>query len=273
MTRQIYSKLLLFGEYAILEGGNALSLSNKNMYGNLALDAEGQGQMSSHESLKLLAEFLEENFYEYFDFDNISRDLSNGLFFESNIPQGYGAGSSGALLAAFLHEFGKNLPNELHERKNLFADMESFFHGKSSGLDVLVCYENASILIENQHLRLEDTSENALFSNFDLIDSQSVGITSHLVEQFNAQGEAFKNAFVAEYVPASNNCISHFLAQNESALFQEMKILSRFAYEHMPWTIPNGFKAAWKASLDDDLSVMKLCGSGGGGFVINYKLG
>jgi mevalonate kinase len=54
------------------------------------------------------------------------------------VPQGYGVGSSGALVAAIYDRYAQdkitvleNLTREkLLQLKNIFSQMESFFHGK-----------------------------------------------------------------------------------------------------------------------------------------------
>ena len=68
------------------------------------------------------------------------------FFFKSNIPQGYGLGSSGALVAAFYDRYAKK-----KILKNIFSEMESYFHGESSGVDPLNCYLGSPILIKSQN--------------------------------------------------------------------------------------------------------------------------
>ncbi len=40
--------------------------------------------------------------------------------------------------------------NQLKDLKKVFGELESYFHGKSSGIDPLICYMNLPILIENK---------------------------------------------------------------------------------------------------------------------------
>jgi mevalonate kinase len=105
-----------------------------------------------------------------------------------------------------------------------------------------------------------------------LIDTKEIGLTSKLVSEFKGQNSKFKERFRKDYVDSTNRAIDYFLMGNEEKMFAEMKKLSRFALEHMPFTIPDSFKPQWEANLDDSNTVMKLCGSGGGGFVIKYFL-
>lgn len=76
------------------------------------------------------------------DLNRFRQDLENGLYFNSNIPQSYGLGSSGCLCAAVADRYGKNLSGNPALLRDLFIQMESFFHGSSSGLDPLVSYLN-----------------------------------------------------------------------------------------------------------------------------------
>ena len=83
-----------------------------------------------------------------FDLEALNKDVADGMYFDSSIPQGYGVGSSGALVAAIYDKYTiekitvlENLTREkLLKLKTIFGKMESFFHGKSSGLDPLNSY-------------------------------------------------------------------------------------------------------------------------------------
>src|SRR5699024_1889521 len=93
-----------------------------------------------------------------FDVEALQADIEKGLYFDSSIPQGYGIGSSGALVAAIYDKYATNkitiLENltrdKLNKRKAIFGEMESFFHGQSSGLDPLNSYLSLPILINSK---------------------------------------------------------------------------------------------------------------------------
>ena len=83
---------------------------------------------------------------------HFEEELNRGLYFESSIPQGYGAGSSGALIAAFYEHFSISPitnPSDTHlkELKKELGVLESYFHGNSSGTDPLVSYLKHSLLL------------------------------------------------------------------------------------------------------------------------------
>ena len=99
-----------------------------------------------------------------FNIKQLRKDLANGLYFDSSIPQGYGIGSSGALVAAVYDRYAnskitilENLTRDkLLKLKQIFGLMESFFHGKSSGLDPLNSFLSLPILIHSKDI-LEPT--------------------------------------------------------------------------------------------------------------------
>ena len=94
-----------------------------------------------------------------FDWEAIKADLDRKLYFDSNIPQGYGVGSSGALVAAFYDRYALEktyskddlTSQKLTHLKNIFATMESHFHGQSSGLDPLNSYLSLPLLIRSKY--------------------------------------------------------------------------------------------------------------------------
>ena len=155
-----YSKILLFGEYGIIEDSKGLSIPYN--FFNGALKFSKVETKDSKKSNKILLQF-----HKYLsgipdidlELNKFEKDLSKGIFFDSSIPQGYGVGSSGAIVAAVYDKYAKgkikiseNLNrNKLVDLRNIFSKMESFFHGKSSGLDPLNSYLSIPILIESKN--------------------------------------------------------------------------------------------------------------------------
>lgn len=43
-----------------------------------------------------------------FRFDEIEKDLQEGMYFDSSIPRGYGVGSSGAIVAAIYDKYAED---------------------------------------------------------------------------------------------------------------------------------------------------------------------
>ena len=146
-----YSKILLFGEYGIIRDSKGLSIPYNFYNGALKVDENPtEESMKSNANLQRFVIYLD-NLQQTqpklvsFNLELLKRDVERGMYFDSSIPQGYGVGSSGALVAAIYDKYAKNkitvLENLTREKllnlKQIFSQMESFFHGKSSGLDPL----------------------------------------------------------------------------------------------------------------------------------------
>ena len=105
-----YSKILLFGEYGIIKDSKGLSIPY-NFYNGALKVAENPTAASekSNESLKRFVAYLETINPELvtFDFEVLKHDVAAGMYFDSSIPQGYGVGSSGALVAAIYDKYAQ----------------------------------------------------------------------------------------------------------------------------------------------------------------------
>ena len=159
-----YSKILLFGEYGIIRDSKGLSIPYNFYNGALkSEDKQGVEAVKSNGNLKKFVSYLtilqdEQPDLVNFDLKTLQADVENGMYFDSSIPQGYGVGSSGALVAAIYDKYAQNkitvLENLTREKllilKTIFSQMESFFHGKSSGLDPLNSYLSIPILINSK---------------------------------------------------------------------------------------------------------------------------
>jgi len=156
-----YSKILLFGEYGIIKDSKGLSIPYSFYNGALKMnDNNSDVALKSNQNLKSFVSYLKQidSQVASFDFDKLQSDVDAGMYFDSSIPQGYGVGSSGALVAAIYDKYAydkitvlENLTREkLLKLKLVFSEMESFFHGKSSGLDPLNSYLSIPILINSK---------------------------------------------------------------------------------------------------------------------------
>ncbi|MDO5616415.1 MAG: mevalonate kinase [Cruoricaptor ignavus] len=281
-----YAKILLFGEYGIIEDSQGLTLPYSFYKGTLKFsESNSDFEKKSNESLKKYSDYLENlqlpNGFEI-NVKQLKTDIENGLFFDSNIPQGYGVGSSGALVAAIFEKYSvqKYNPetiskNHLKELKKVFGTLESFFHGKSSGIDPLICYMNLPILIENKEsvdkvaIPKEEQGKGAIF----LIDSGVVGETGPMVQIFfeKMKTEGFRKTLKEEFIRYNNACIDAFLKKEMNPFFRNLKSLSVWAYEHFKPMIPESIYKVWKKGLDTNAYYLKLCGSGGGGYILGFS--
>ena len=280
-----YAKILLFGEYGIIEDSQGLTLPYSFYKGTLKFsENQSDFEKKSNESLSKYSQYLSElNLPEAFkiNVEAFKKDIKKGLFFDSNIPQGYGVGSSGALVAAIFEKYSfikYNLEeiskNQLKDLKKVFGELESYFHGKSSGIDPLICYMNLPILIENKEsvdkvsIPKEEAGKGAIF----LIDSGSVGETGPMVQIFfeKLKNEGFRKTLKEEFIKYNNACIDTFLNKEMTPFFKHLKDLSKWAYVHFKPMIPTNLYNAWKKGLDTNAYYLKLCGSGGGGYILGF---
>ena len=281
-----YAKILLFGEYGIIKNAKALSIPYNYYKGALRMDGNTtEAAVSSNAKLKAFAGHLTtlDSALVTFDHKRLTSDLNKGMYFDSSIPQGYGVGSSGALVAAIYDRYAfekitvlENLTRQkLTKLKDIFSAMESFFHGKSSGLDPLNSFLSLPILIHSKS-KIEPTgipsqSQKGKAAVF-LLDSGMTSETAPLVSIFldNLEAPAFRKMMKHEFIAISDRCIEHFLSGNISDLFSDVKKLSSVVLEHFSPMIPKRFRAVWKKGIDTNAYYLKLCGSGGGGYILGF---
>ncbi len=280
-----YAKIILFGEYGMIENSQGLVVPYSFYKGTLKFsDLDNDFEKNSNQSLGKYSNYLADlelpSDYEL-NVDAFKSDINKGLFFDSNIPQGYGVGSSGALVAAIFekYSFSKRDPetiskDELKDLKKVFGLLESYFHGTSSGMDPLICYMNLPILVENREnvgkvsLPKEELGKGAIF----LIDSGITGETGPMIQIFfeKLKNEGFRKTLKEEFIRYNNACIEAFLKKDMNPFFRNMKKLSVWAYEHFRPMIPENVFNAWKKGLDSNAYYLKLCGSGGGGYILGF---
>ncbi|MEZ4792562.1 MAG: mevalonate kinase [Gelidibacter sp.] len=281
-----YSKILLFGEYGIIKDSKGLSIPY-NFY-NGALKTDGltnEIAIKSNNNLKRFLAHLKTINPELvaFDVETLESDIDAGMYFDSSIPQGYGVGSSGALVAAIYDKYAQDkitvLENLTREKlltlKTIFSEMESFFHGKSSGLDPLNSYLSIPILINSKD-NIEATGipsqksdgKGAVF----LLDSGIIGETAPMVSIFmeNMKQEGFRKMLKNQFIKHTDACVDDFLKGDVKSLFGNTKKLSKVVLNHFKPMIPQEFHELWKKGIDTNDYYLKLCGSGGGGYILGF---
>ena len=284
-----YSKILLFGEYGIIRDSKGLSIPYNFYNGALKTDANPSAEaIKSNGNLKRFVTHLETLQKENpdlvtFNIIELNSDVSNGMYFDSSIPQGYGVGSSGALVAAIYDKYALNkitvLENLTREKlltlKNIFSNMESFFHGKSSGLDPLNSYLSIPILINSKD-NIEATGiptqsldgKGAVF----LLDSGIVGETAPMVTIFmeKLKEEGFRKMLKSQFIKHTDACVENFLGGDIKSLFENTKKLSKVVLSNFKPMIPEQFHGLWQNGIDTNDYYLKLCGSGGGGYILGF---
>lgn len=284
-----YSKILLFGEYGIIQDSKGLSIPYNFYKGALKSDENPTDDAKkSNQSLVKFVAYLKQLQTEQpdlvtFNIELLQNDVNHGMYFDSSIPQGYGVGSSGALVAAIYDKYAANkitvLENLTREKllqlKSIFSNMESFFHGKSSGLDPLNSYLSLPILINSKD-NIEAagipsqsaTGKGAVF----LLDSGIVGETAPMVNIFmeNLKDQGFRKMLKSQFIKYTDSCVENFLQGDMKSLFKNTKELSKVVLSNFKPMIPEQFHQIWQNGIETNDYYLKLCGSGGGGYILGF---
>ena len=281
-----YSKILLFGEYGIIKDSKGLSIPY-NFYNGALKTTDIDAPSAIDSNTKLF------KFYQYlkslnspivnFNLDKFHNDLKLGMYFDSSIPEGYGVGSSGALVAAIYDYYAndkitvlENLTREkLLKLKDIFSTMESFFHGKSSGLDPLNSYLSIPILINSKKdIKVtgipsqQRVGEGAVF----LLDSGEVSTTAPMINIFmeKMKKDGFRTMLNDKFIKYTNKCVDDFLIGDLGSLFENTKKLSKVVFDNFKPMIPIKYHSLWQKGIENDSYFLKLCGSGGGGYILGF---
>jgi len=280
-TKSYKAKILLFGEYTIINGSHALAMPISQYSGHWA-DFNNEQSISLLPDLTAFVDYLDNldktrNLDSDLDIQSFKYQIGKGLYFKSDIPFGYGAGSSGALCAAVFERFSKTTISissneDLPDLRKKLAQLEGFFHGSSSGIDPLVSLINKPILIHpnsNSIVQIpsEGNSKGAVF----LLDTGIKRKTEPFVELFLKKRENEDFVRVCEDLSSLNeNAINLFLDDQSKELLDIVHEISSLQLEHFIEMIPKNFIPIWKNGLNNNLYKLKLCGAGGGGFILGF---
>lgn len=272
--RRYPAKLLLFGEHVLLLGAPALSMPVPAFGGQW--DWRSPDTPMTEQDMRLLEFARSAALRNVPDLDAkaFEADLGLGLFFHSDIPTGYGLGSSGALCAAIYDRYTQQKSKDPAELKAIFAAMESYFHGNSSGLDPLTSYLNQPLIVRNKtELSVADCrpwrpAEPVVF----LVDSQMPRQTGPMVRWFQHRCGApdFRKRLNERYLPKVEEAIANWQSGDLEAFMLTISELSRFQHQELGPIIPTSVKDLWHHSFDTKTVRFKLCGAGGGGYLLGF---
>jgi mevalonate kinase len=298
MQKSFPGKAILFGEYSIIAGSEALIVPVHSYSGHFSLPVKTgpssgepplpSGMEKAGESSGELKKFLaylsgrERGLIrEHFDLEKFREDLASGLYFDSDIPQGYGLGSSAALVAAVFDRYASdNLKSTvgtgagLITLREVFSRMESYYHGQSSGIDPLCSFTSRPV-----HVRASGIQQISLPAlphpcRFLLLDSGTTGATGPLVTGFRKRMEKdpdYAYLVTEKLSPLVNSCIGLTGKGDTARLPGKIRELSELQFRIFREMIPDGFLAVWTGLLEKEIAVPKLCGSGGGGFFLLFS--
>jgi len=288
-SRSYSSKVLLFGEYSVIKGSKALAIPYSHFSGKLELKRRGEQRQSSFYETELLA------FSDYLndlsqrgelpcslDLEKFSYDLSCGLVFNSTIPVGHGLGSSGALCAAIFDRYVKEKITSIPALLSVLSKLESHFHGASSGLDPLVSLVDKSVIIETRDgakvpypcdFSLDALKEKEKPWSLFLLNTKRTRKTEPLVNLFleMCRNEQYESRIIEELIPLTNSCIDDLVNNHFDKFYMRMFELSALQYSLFKSMIPPLYQQIWNDGLKSRSFALKLCGAGGGGFLMGIS--
>jgi mevalonate kinase len=265
MVKSYPAKVLLLGEYTILNGSKALALPYYDFKGIWSYETEG-GE-GSRQSLRA---FIDNQCESYIDVARLKSDIQNGLWFDSSIPHGFGLGSSGALIAAIYDTYSWR-KEELNDEKVALGKLEDFFHGSSSGLDPLVSHVQRPLLIHNfDSVEVVETPID--LTGFFLLNTGKPRQTGTLVNIYKEKlkDDQFKQSCAKVLSSEVNFAVESVLKGNHEHLFHHLWLISKFQWDFFPEMIPTKERGLWTRGLESGDYVLKLCGAGGGGYLLGY---
>lgn len=272
-ARRFCAKLILFGEYSMIYDAASLLMPYDAYGGCWAYGLDTDAARHSNASLRDYYDFLvEDGFSTSLDLGSMSVDLDEGLWFRSDIPMGYGLGSSGALVAAVYHRYSLRPLDDLSALKSLLSAMECYFHGKSSGNDPLLSYINQPyVQLTSSEIQLlpRDFIPDDIF--IFLIDTQASKQTSQLVSYFNEQrtNASYLDGFSNNYLPMVRSCINTLICRDKHAFFTSLRRLSEMQLEFLNPMIHPSVLPLFAVDTAFHFGV-KILGSGGGGFALGF---
>lgn len=260
------AKILVFGEYTVLQGSQAIAAPLLRFSGKWS----GYDCTRQYDLPQFCAYLAAQNLP--LDTARMSQMLAEGLFFDSDVPRGYGAGSSGALVAAIYDVFATEKTDDIAEIKSILGRIEGYFHGTSSGIDPLVSYVQKTVLVaQNQQNTLIELPKLAK-TQFFLLDTKIPRKTEPLVRIFAEKMATpqYADKIKSKFVPTVDTAIAALRAANDDELWAAVRDISHLQHDLFEEMIPLPFKNIWEKGIKSDFFKLKLCGAGGGGFILGF---
>jgi mevalonate kinase len=98
------------------------------------------------------------------------------------------------------------------------------------------------------------------------------GETAPMVHIFmeKMKQEGFRKVLKDQFIKHTDACVEDFINGNVKSLFGNLKQLSHVVLNHFKPMIPKEFHKLWKEGIESNTYYLKLCGSGGGGYILGF---
>jgi mevalonate kinase len=277
-TRKYPSKIMLVGEYGVVVGGSALTVPFPRFSARIrsVKDIPPHKEKEARQSLEYLQYLYEyiqripaDSFHAPPDMDRFSENLHT-YWLDMNIPVGFGLGSSGAVSAAIYDLFFQGLDAlTLGQQKEDLAAIESYFHGKSSGVDALSCHAGAALRFHSSGSIERVTFDPSIIPGgyrFFLLNSGERFDTGPLVKHFldQVKDPGYRRSIEEEYLPLNQKLIETLLGEREADPAMLVNLLSNFQLKYFRKMIPEKMVDLWLEGQVSNEYYLKLNGSGGG---------
>ena len=105
-----------------------------------------------------------------------------------------------------------------------------------------------------------------------LLDSGITGETAPMVQIFmeKMKQEGFRSMLKNQFIKHTDACVEDFLNGNVKSLFGNLKQLSHVVLDNFKPMIPTKFHDLWQQGIESNEYYLKLCGSGGGGYILGF---
>lgn len=282
---------MLFGEYTVIHGSKALAAPHAGYWGcwsdhpdweaHLQQPRYQTARLCSRDALRTAFSYLQEqqaagHLSIDWNLAKLDEELEQGLWFYSRIPTGYGLGSSGAFSCALLERYTDFVWSQRQERLSelrlLLAEVENCFHGESSGLDPLVSYLAEPILIKEGMAHPVELPKAEGIGGVFLLNTKRARETSPLVRLYleKCESPTFKDRCVQELSEHNDRAIEALLQGNRRACLEAARQISSFQRRYFEEMIPKEYHLLWDRGLESNIFGLKLCGAGGGGFLLGF---
>ena len=274
---------MLVGEYGVVLGGSALTIPFPTFSARIRSmnDIPPHKEQEARQSLEYLQRLYDyiqgipaSSFHAPPDLDHFSQNLQS-YWLDLNIPVGFGLGSSGAVSAAIYDLFFPDAAVlTMEQQKEDLAAIESYFHGKSSGVDALTCHAGTALRfhssgsIERVGFHPSEIPGNYRFFLLNSGERFDTGpLVKHFLSQMKDQG--FKRSIEEEYLPLNQRLIESLVRENEEDPAHLVSLLSDFQRDKFREMIPDKMMDLWIEGQVSREYSLKLNGSGGG-FMLGF---
>ena len=86
----------------------------------------------------------------------------------------------------------------------------------------------------------------------------------------NLKDQGFRKMLKSQFIKHTDSCVENFLQGDMKALFKNTKELSKVVLSNFKPMIPEQFHQIWQNGIETNDYYLKLCGSGGGGYILGF---